>query len=225
MTTLASPVTRPSLAGIITAALALPMIILIFESFSSPDAHTNGFILAREFSILLFTVLFLHWMTNTEKNPLSSIGLHSRHWGKSLLLALIILIACFLVAGLTLFIFSKTGIAFGEGKEAQRFSNISPFVIFLMVFRAGLVEEIFYRGYLMERLEKLTGNWVIYFLLPLILFAAWHYRQGAGGIIISFLLGAVLAYAYWKKRDLKANIIAHFMADFIPNIILPLLSN
>lgn len=29
---------------------------------------------------------------------------------------------------------------------------------------------------------------------------------------------------YIWKRDLKANIIAHFIVDFVPNVLIPLLS-
>jgi membrane protease YdiL (CAAX protease family) len=141
------------------------------------------------------------------------------------MLALAGLVACLIVGGFVLFIFSKTGVAFGNGKEAERYRSISPAVILLMVLRAGLVEEIFYRGYLMERLEKISGKWIVYFLFPLIFFGLWHFRQGLPGIILSFSLGAVLAFMYWKKRDLKANIITHFMVDFIPNLLLPLFSN
>ena len=93
-----------------------------------------------------------------------------------------------------------------------------------MVLRAGIVEEICYRGYVIERLEKMTGNWIVYFLIPLIFFGAFHYKQGIGGIIISFVAGAILAVLYIKRRDLKANIITHFLVDFLPNVLLPLFS-
>jgi CAAX protease family protein len=95
----------------------------------------------------------------------------------------------------------------------------------IMVLRAGIVEEICYRGYMIERLEKLTGNWLVYFLAPLILFGAFHYKQGVPGIIIAFVSGAILAILYLKRRDLKANIITHFLVDFIPNVVIPLVSS
>jgi uncharacterized protein len=59
-------------------------------------------------------------------------------------------------------------------------------------------------------------------LIPLAIFALGHYRQGVAGIIIALLTGAVLTYAYVWKRDLVANMIAHFTVDFVPNILLPL---
>jgi membrane protease YdiL (CAAX protease family) len=65
----------------------------------------------------------------------------------------------------------------------------------------------------------------VYFLVPLIFFAIFHYRQGLGGIIISFVAGAILAVLYIKRRDLKANMITHFLVDFVPNVVIPLLSS
>jgi membrane protease YdiL (CAAX protease family) len=42
-------------------------------------------------------------------------------------------------------------------------------------------------------------------------------------MLIAFALGLVMALTYRKTRDLKANIIAHFLIDFISNV-LPLLT-
>jgi uncharacterized protein len=74
------------------------------------------------------------------------------------------------------------------------------------------------------RLQSLSGNKVSASLLPLIIFAAGHYRQGLGGIVSAFVLGAIFTVFYLKYRDLLANITAHFLADFVLNVILPLVS-
>jgi membrane protease YdiL (CAAX protease family) len=128
-----------------------------------------------------------------------------------------------IIAGLgCLLALNALGISFGQGGEAQRYDQISLWAISFMVLRAGVVEELFYRGYIMERLEEISGRWLVYFLLPAIIFGLLHFRQGVGGILISFVLGLILAWFYWKKRDLKANIIAHFLVDFIPNVLVPI---
>jgi membrane protease YdiL (CAAX protease family) len=213
---------KPAWTGILLATFGVPLIILFFTQASPEGTYSSSFIMFRELAILAFTALFLAWILRVEREPLSSIGLHNRHWGRSILWGLGGMAVSFVVAALLLFIFSKVGIAFGQGAEAKKFDTVSPLVILLMVVRAGIAEEVFYRGYLMERLARVRNHWVVYFILPLVLFALWHYRQGVGGIILSFCLGAVLAAMYWKKRDLKANIIAHFLVDFIPNVLVPL---
>jgi membrane protease YdiL (CAAX protease family) len=51
-----------------------------------------------------------------------------------------------------------------------------------------------------------------------------HYRQGVGGIVAVFVVGGILTVAYMKFRDLVANITAHFLGDFVLNVVLPLVS-
>jgi membrane protease YdiL (CAAX protease family) len=44
------------------------------------------------------------------------------------------------------------------------------------------------------------------------------------GVFLALVLGAILTGFYLWKRNLLAVIVAHFMVDFIPNILFPLLS-
>jgi len=119
-------------------------------------------------------------------------------------------------------IFQLIGISFGQ--EDGKYTNISSWVLTVVMLRAGVVEELFYRGYIMERLYKITNNRIIYLITPSIIFGLLHYRQGIGGIIIATATGLLFSYFYWRKRDLKINIMAHFLADFIPNVLIPMIN-
>ena len=210
--------------GLALALFGVPLLIFIFQ-LNAPAIYTNQFVIAKELSIFALTAILLLLITKGEKLGLDSIGLHHRNWGKSILWGLIGTVIAIAALAILLFIFPKVGVKFGEGGESARYKNVSLWVMTLMVLRAGIVEEICYRGYAIERLEKMTGNWIIYFLLPLILFGLFHFKQGIAGIIISFVAGAILAVLYIKRRDLKANFITHFLVDFLPNVLLPLVSN
>lgn len=204
------------------ALFAAPLVIFLFNRFG-PAVLTNSAVIYRELSVLAVAALLLLLVVKGEKLGLDSIGLRFQDWWKSIRVGLLGLVISAAVIALLLFIFHLVGIQMGGGPEGARYKNVSLWVILLMVFRAGTVEEICYRGYVIERLEKISHNWVIYFLLPLLLFGALHYRQGIGGILISFFAGVILAVMYLKKRDLKANILTHFLVDFIPNVLFPLL--
>jgi uncharacterized protein len=216
-------VSTSTIIGLIIAFFGVPITINLFQS-TAPSPLTNSFVIAKELSAFLVTGILILIIIKGEKLGLNSIGIHSKHWGKSILWSLVILLSSFAAAAACLGIFSVVGISFGEGGESKKYITISLWVMSLMMLRAGVVEEICYRGYIMERLEKISGKWVVYFLLPSIIFGLLHFRQGLGGIIISFVLGMVLSYFYWKKRDLKANIIAHFLVDFIPNVVVPVMT-
>jgi membrane protease YdiL (CAAX protease family) len=209
--------------GLFIAFSSIPLLLAFFNLFSPPGMYTNSFIICREISAFTICGFFVIYITKVEKQSLNSIGLHGNHWGKSLLLSFIILVISFLVAACLLYLLKILNITYGNSTDASKYNNLSPFTMTLVVLRAGVAEEICYRGYAMERIAKINKNWQAYFLFPLLLFSLMHYRQGIVGIIISFPLGFVLAFAYWKKRDLKANIIAHFLADFIPNVLFQLL--
>jgi len=219
-----SPVRPITWIGLAVAFFAAPLLIYIFQSSAPPGLFTNLFVLKKEISVFAVAAILILLILKGEKLGLDSIGLHSRNWGKSILWGLLGVVFVGAALAIILFVFSKTGIKFGQGSESDRYKNVSLWVMTVMVLRAGIVEEICYRGYIIERLQKISGSWVVYFLFPLILFGAFHYRQGVGGVIISFVAGGILALLYLKRRDLKANIITHFLVDFIPNILIPLLS-
>jgi len=210
--------------GLFIALFLVPLVIFIFQSIAPPGPLTNQFVMEKEISVFAACAILLLLIKYGEKLSLESIGLHNRNWGKSILWGLLGAVISFAAIAILLLIFKKVGIAFGQGAESARYKNVSLWVMSFMVLRAGIVEEVCYRGYVIERLEKITGNWFFYFLVPLILFGLFHYRQGTGGIVISFVAGAILAVLYLKRRDLKANIITHFLVDFVPNILFPLLS-
>ncbi|HMN44605.1 MAG TPA: CPBP family intramembrane metalloprotease [Povalibacter sp.] len=52
----------------------------------------------------------------------------------------------------------------------------------------------------------------------------FHYGQGPGGVLIALLMGIALTSVYLWKRNVVAVMLAHFLVDFIPIIVLPLLS-
>lgn len=206
--------------GLAIALFAAPLVIYLFNRFG-PAVLTNSVVIYRELSVLAVAGLLLLLVKKGEKLGMDSIGLRFQDWSKSIRWGLLGLVVSAVTIAILLFLYHLTGIQMGQ--DGERYKNISLWVILLMVFRAGTVEEICYRGYVIERLEKMTHNWLLYFLLPLLLFGALHYRQGIGGILISFFAGLILAAMYVKKRDLKANILTHFLVDFIPNVLFPLL--
>jgi len=173
-------------------------------------------------SLIFLLVLGLIGIIRAEGLALDSVGLHVRAIGKSIAYGLLFLV--FAIAGLAfcLLIMQAVGWQVG-GQESGLYKDIPLWVIFFMVLRAGIAEELFYRGYAIERLKALTGSQGVAVAVPLIIFSLGHFRQGPGGILISFVAGGILTATYLWKKDLLANMIAHFLVDFIPNVALPLL--
>jgi membrane protease YdiL (CAAX protease family) len=87
------------------------------------------------------------------------------------------------------------------------------------------VEELFYRGYIIERLEQLGLNRYIAGLIPLLIFGFAHGTNGWANIVLALALGAVLTLVYLWRRDLVANMIGHFVVDFLGVVLPRLLSH
>lgn len=217
-----SKLSTGTLAGLFISFFGAPLLIYVFGLWEPVEGPTDVFVTIRECSLLFLAFILLVIVRNGENLGMDSLGLHSRHWGKSVLHAILLVVVCFVALLGCIALLQLFGISFGDNENAHKYDQISLWVMTLVVVRAGIVEELFYRGYIIERLEKLTGSWVAFLLIPTLIFGLLHYKQGIGGILISFVLGLIFAVYYWKTRDLKTTIMAHFLVDFIPNVLFPL---
>ena len=149
-----------------------------------------------------------------ERLPLTSIGLGTSRWWKSILWGLVIAVASAAAGGV---LAALTG--YGHGPGSAAFEKLPLWLITLIVLRAGVVEELFYRGYAIERLQAvgLKPAWAAG--IPLVIFALGHWTGGAANILIALVLGAILSAFYLWRRDLVANMIGHGTVDFIANVL------
>lgn len=108
---------------------------------------------------------------------------------------------------------------YGHGQASAALDKLPLWLVTLIVMRAGVLEELFYRGYAIERLLAfgLSRFWAG--AVPLIIFALGHWTGGWANILIALVLGAVLTLFYLWRRDLLANMIGHFLVDFIANVL------
>lgn len=107
--------------------------------------------------------------------------------------------------------------------------------IILPFFIAGLPEELFFRGYLQTRLEKIT-NPMFAILVSGVLFTAWHLPtrfflahgvEGQAGDFSSILVGtggpvmiiSIFFGWHWARfRNLPLLILVHWAIDILPSL-------
>src|SRR5262249_51343612 len=92
-------------------------------------------------------------------------------------------------------------------------------IVTLIVLRAGIVEELFYRGYAIGRLQAVGVSRAAAITLPLVIFSIGHWTGGWANILIAFVIGAILTTFYLWRKDLVSNMIGHFLVDFIANVL------
>jgi membrane protease YdiL (CAAX protease family) len=169
----------------------------------------------KESLIWLCVIALLVIIRRGERLPLASINLGTAPVKSSILWGGIIALLCGVVGAV---VASLTH--FRGGELGQALSKLPFWLVMLIVLRAGIVEELFYRGYAIERLQLLGLNRYWAGIIPLLIFGFAHVTNGWVNVIVALALGLVLMVVYLWRRDLVANMIGHFMVDFI-SVILP----
>ena len=169
---------------------------------------------------LLFLVMIL-WIYLVEKRTIASIG-----WKKLSIKMTFVAIGLgfvlFIAFGLANLIIQSFGLELNR-EIAEMISAKSIPVLFLLVLRAAVVEEVLYRGYAFERINELTKSKWVAALVPLVLFMLVHLNWGIGHLLFIFIAGGLLTLMYVSKRNLAVNIIAHFTVDVLALLVLPLM--
>lgn len=214
--------TRPRVAAVTWLGLFLALfgMLLIRQgiNFFWPTPTTTSVIL-REALMWVNAAALLIITRRGEHLPLRSVGLGTARWWKSILWGWVIAALCLVVA---LALAHLTG--YGHGPGASAFEKLPLWLITLIVLRAGVVEELCYRGYAIERLQVFGLKPLVAAAIPLVIFGVGHWTGGAANILIALVLGAILAGFYLWRRDLAANMCGHFLVDFLANVLPRLLS-
>jgi membrane protease YdiL (CAAX protease family) len=198
--------------GLFVALFGMLIVRQLVNFIWSPPDLTSTIV--RETGMWLVALVLGLIVRRGEGLPLSSIGLRAGGFGKSILWGLLIAIIC-MAAGVVVVLL--TGYNGGEGGKAM--DKLPLWLITMIVIRAGVVEELCYRGYAIERLQALGLPVWMAAAIPLAIFGVAHWTGGWANIVIALVLGAILAAFYIRRRDLKANMFGHFLVDFVGNVL------
>ena len=168
----------------------------------------------KETLLWVSAIILLFIIRRGERLPLRSIGLGTARWWVSILWGLVIAVVSATIVGGLAYL---TG--YGHGPGSAAFEKLPLWLITLIVLRAGVVEELFYRGYAIERLQAvgLKRAWAAG--IPLVIFALGHWTGGAANTFVALAAGAILTGFYLWHRDLVANMIGHGPVDFVANVV------
>jgi membrane protease YdiL (CAAX protease family) len=148
-----------------------------------------------------------------EKLPFSSVGLGTSRWSKSLGWGVVLTVGIIVVGSIPDVIAVLTH--FQPNEFARQLTRLPFWLLTLTCVRAGVGEELFYRGYAIERLQALGLRRFWAAAIPILIFSVGHWTTGWQNVVTAFIIGSLLAAFYLWRRDLFANMIAHFLVDFI----------
>ena len=204
-----SPATWVGLAISLFAMVAIRQVFVLLV----PETTFASAVL-KEALIWISALALILIIRRGEHLSLRSIGLGTARWWKSILWGLIIAIVSAVIVGALAHLTQ-----YGHGPGSAAFEKLPLWLITAIVFRAGVVEELFYRGYAIERLQMigLSRFWSI--AIPLAIFSLGHWSGGAANILIAFAAGLILTGFYLWRRDLVSNMIGHGLVDFVANVL------
>ena len=174
-----------------------------------------------ELGFWLLLLVMILWIYFVEKRTITSIG-WKKLTIKTVFVAIGLGLVLFIVFGFANVVIQKLGLELNQ-EIAKMISSKSIPVLFLLVLRAAVVEEVLYRAYAFERINELTKSKWVAGLVPLIMFMLVHLSWGIGHLLFIFVAGGLLTLMYVSKRNLALNIIAHFTVDVIALAVLPMM--
>ena len=169
----------------------------------------------RELVFWALTLALLAYILLIERRPLSSIGLKPPNW-KTIVFG--VLGASVMVGGMA-FIYLVVFPALGFSANEAGTGTITAFPFWfrvLIIVRAAVFEEIYFRGFMIERLTNILGSRWGAAAISLVVFTAEHLSYwGWAHLIVAGFGGIVLTGLYLWRRDLGGNMVAHLLTDAI----------
>jgi membrane protease YdiL (CAAX protease family) len=197
----------------LTLALLVPLMSLIPGGKELMRVPGLGPSLGREAFLWALGAVVVLYVLIVERRPLSSIGWNRPSW-RTLAYGALGAGAVFVFAGAVI-IFGLPLLHLQQNAEALKQMAALPYGLrFSIVLRAGIVEEILFRGYGIERLRELIGNKYVAGAITLAVFSLAHLSHwGLAQLVVAGAAGFVLTALYLWRRDLATNMVAHFLVD------------
>jgi membrane protease YdiL (CAAX protease family) len=196
----------------LTIALFSLMVVREFILHLYPTLPVAA-VVARESFDWVSMITLVVIIRRGEHLPFSSVGLGTARWLRSLGWGIVLTVAL-IIAGT---IGEVIGILthYQSNQYVENFTRLPLWLIIVTCVRGGVVEELFYRGYAIERLRSIGLNRFWATMIPVLIFSLGHWNAGWLNVVNAFLLGSVLSTFYIWRRDLVANMIGHFLINFI----------
>ena len=96
--------------------------------------------------------------------------------------------------------------------KLDRLSQVPIVIAFCITI--GYSEEIFFRAYLLTRLEQIGASVYAAIAVSSILFGIGHLYQGYMGLIVALTEGIYFSFIFHRKRNVHLTAIAHSLYNF-----------
>jgi len=169
----------------------------------------------RELVYWALTLVLLGYVVWVERRPLASIGLVLPTRSTIALGALGGLAMVGGMAFIYLVVFPGLGVRAND-PGTSTIAALPLWLRVLIIVRAATFEEVFFRGFAIERLTEVGGSRPAAAAISLVVFTFEHLSYwGWAHLLVAGFGGAVLTALYLWRRDLGANMVAHLLTDAV----------
>ena len=195
--------------GLIVALFGAPLFVIVSDRLigESPSLTAQVGLQLLYCGMAAFLIWFV---LRVEKRPLASIGLRKPTWLTVMSGIGLLLVASYVLAPLTRPLQDAVGTG-GVQAGVDRLAVLPMWFRIPLGLTAGIIEELCYRGYAIERLATITGRPWIAGLISAVIFGLVHIPEWGVGFALAADLpfGLLMTAFYLWRRDLVANMIAH----------------
>ena len=171
---------------------------------------------------ILLAILLLVWLPKVENETLGSIGFGLFKWRYLWMgvIAFVVATAALIFSG---FVLEENGLEPIRSLQPV-LETFSGFTLFGLFITGTILEEIFYRGYLIERLSVLTGHVWLAGLVSWMAFSLVHLKFfGLGPTIDVSIISFMLVLLYMKEKSIWPCIIAHGINNALSYLVFPII--
>lgn len=158
-------------------------------------------------------VVYVLWV---EHRPLASIGLRRPTWRTAITGIGTAAVAIGGMAAIYILVLPALHLVATDEAQLHTVTALPKWFQILICARAGVFEELLYRGFAIERLTEITRRRWLAAGISLAAFTYAHLQfWGWTHLIVAAFGGIVLTALYLWRKDLVSNMIAHFLTDAI----------
>jgi membrane protease YdiL (CAAX protease family) len=163
----------------------------------------------------LAAALLLVFVLAVEKRPLSSVGVRAPRLRDVLITVGLAVLT--LVAGVALYALLAGGGSGQDSQSGQIMAGLSVVQSVHLIVNAAIVEELFFRGFLMERVIDLTRRVWPAALVSYVVFVGSHVPGSGWATTLTMVAvgSALFVGLYWLRRNLPLCVGAHAVTNLL----------
>lgn len=216
---------RESIKRLYWTLFAIGVIPFLLNGYINSLIHSISW-LYWSFEILIWTLIpFTIFYIATKKGNLKAadIGINTTIMGRRSLFLVVVFCLVFppldyviykLCLGYSSSIFSG-GYVFSYFSVIPE-SGLSRFlVIWYFALTAGIVEELYYRGFLYKISQFYSQPNVVYLAISPLVFSLVHWEGGIANVVATYVFGVILAIVFIVMKNVWPLIMGHVFIDYV----------